>query len=88
MPVLINVAAGDKFFGPARAKEGHSINHAVCIDKYDSKTGALVINNQWGSAFNWETASVLGSPYDLHPAANIDDFYPATLNHSSAENST
>jgi hypothetical protein len=75
MPVIIAVAAGDPFFGNGG---GHDLDHAICIDKYDPVTRTVVVDNQWGSQYDFGTSTVMGSPDDRNTAASIDDFYPAT----------
>jgi hypothetical protein len=85
MPIVITVAGGDKFFG--QKINSHALNHDICIDKYDPKTGGLVIDNQWGAKYDWGTKSVLGSPSDKNTATNVDDFYPATQGDDAANNS-
>ena len=75
MPVTFVVATGDRLFG---GNGEHKLNHAICIDKYDPVTRTLVLDNQWGSKYDWGTETVKGSPADRNPVVSIDDFYPAT----------
>jgi hypothetical protein len=83
MPVIMTVAGHDKFFHKDNdIREAHKLDHVLCIDKYN-EDGTVVVNNQWGSKGNWGTKEIGGSPAsdkDTHPAASINDFFPATQN--------
>jgi hypothetical protein len=80
MPVIIDVSAYDKFFTKKADKhKTHELNHAICIDKI-YPDGKIVVNNPWGPKDNWGTKEIGGSPASdkAHPAASIDEFFPAT----------
>ena len=104
MPIIIAVAASDKFFGQNNSAEipeygsltasdprtglawSHALNHVICIDKYDPETDTVVVDNQWGSGFDWGPKSVLGAASDKHHSASLDDFFPATQGEAGADN--